>query len=784
MDTTSQILPSGPRSTLPGPRDHRITSEELRRQPSPYRLPNRANSRAEWCWLIVGHPSFVEAGALRSWLILVALRMVFVVAATFGLDELLPLGTPPLLVGCGGAVGVLFGSIAAFAPLTRLGFVVLLAALSGTYLLLQGLLPNLPLISSTSAFFLFGVFEHLSMVGTSFLLGAALSWAFWRSRAVLSLEFLLLGLVSLGVLSGHRNLRLDLPRFVNNLAWFFGVEHLTMLVALGGGTLVLLLLYLFVGSLPSRPTAEAKDRIIATRFRADLIGGVAMVGLCALALFVISREVYQYYYAASLSKVANGVGQESKEGLSPLGFHSALGSTNQPAALVRLEGDYPKNPFTPMLYMREAALSDLQGNELVIAPKQFDREVSGNRPEEPFQGVEDTALMYRAPVVQSIYLLTDHKLAFALDYPISIARLKNPNPARFRVAYRAYSVAPSFELKDLRFEEVGDPRWTAAERELYLKPHQDPRYQDLANRITQGILSPLEKAFAITQYLSAHTTYTLTPNHQVADGADPVAPYVFGDWRGYCVHFAHAMVYLFRSLGIPSRIGTGYLTDLSQARDGHILLRMSDRHAWAEIYVTDRGWIPFDIQPASVESHAETQVDTKLLEELMSMLDPGEEVLPKDIAKEELEPSRPSMFPHLSPLMSLACALLLLSTLVTWKWYLYFGFTLTRDPRTRLRRSFRSVVARLSDLGFRRRFGETWEEYRARIRYTTGLTLLTLTDLLNMAHYCVEANSLLAVHDIDERRDHDVEVLQTLPWWRKMQAVLNLASLIGGSRGR
>ena len=35
-------------------------------------------------------------------------------------------------------------------------------------------------------------------------------------------------------------------------------------------------------------------------------------------------------------------------------------------------------------------------------------------------------LLERIPIVQSIYLLTDHKTAFGLDYPLNITRLKKP----------------------------------------------------------------------------------------------------------------------------------------------------------------------------------------------------------------------------------------------------------------------------------------------------------------------------------------------------------------------
>lgn len=262
------------------------------------------------------------------------------------------------------------------------------------------------------------------------------------------------------------------------------------------------------------------------------------------------------------------------------------------------------------------------------------------------------------------------------------------------------------------------------------------------------------------------------------NGEDPVAPYLFGDMRGYCVHFAHAMVYLLRSLGIPARVGTGYLTDLSQAKDGHILLRMSDRHAWSEVYVSGVGWVPFDVQPEQVESHAETQVDAKMLEELMGILQPGEELLPQELVKDEkgVEEESELWVPDRSSVVAVFAAILALFVLT--KAALRHGWRLAPTPKGKLRWAYVSVSSALCDLGVTRNEGETRLEFASRVR------LVYLEPLARL--YVTEAYATSSKLDTQTLRDVLATVgspLDRMPTWKRCLAAVNPASvakLIGG----
>lgn len=645
--------------------------------------------------------------------VVLVFRSLWAIIATTALQSTFPLGTSTLLIAGAGVIGVLAGSRAAQSRLTNAGFIAAIVAFFACYRLSVWCLQEFVGIFGATTFIIDRFAMHAGTCLTSACLWALATWGFWRLRAALTIEVLAFFIVALTLFSGHRNFHLERPKILNSCAWRLGVDHITMLVIIGSTLTVLALAYLYCAALAVRPRIDGPTTRVAP-LKMRLASITVCIAILAGILYAVQSLVYGHYSLTALARVANGVGMNSTPGVSPLSFQSALGSTNQPSALVRLEGDYSNNPFSPMMYLRESALSSFNGKELVFAGRAYDTDLPVTATRDAFSRQEDVELGERTPLIQSMYLIAEHDHAFAADYPISIVQLKNPRPNRFKATYRAYSVAPAYTVSQLKIREIGDPRWSQDIKGHYLTPHQDLRYAELARKITAQANSPIEKVNAITAYLSKTAIYTLTPNHDVKPTDDPVAAFLFGDNRGYCVHFAHAIVFMARSLGIPARIGTGYLTDLSQAKDGHILLRMSDRHAWAEVYVTGIGWVPFDVQPEQVESHAETQVDTKLLEELMGALEPGEEILPTESLKDEAGMTDPEEYWMPSQAQFITSLLTVVALLALTKVLIRYGWRIAPTPALALRWGYIAAASRLHDIGISRAYGETRSEFAAR----------------------------------------------------------------------
>lgn len=706
----------------------------------------------------------------------IVLRSIVLIFLLFILDEIVDFGTSPYLISIFIILGV-YNSTKFFVkkiPTVKFLLFILAVFFASKLALWSFYFFPFPEKLSLSPYSL-GL--HFSSCLIAFIICSSLTWIYWKSSWGLTFEILILILTPVSLLAGHRHLHFDRPQFLGDLAWYLQQGSLQTIIIIG--VFALFVVSIYSGFL-SKVWIANTSRTLAFKGRTRyLLASIFVLALCLFA-YIVSIAIFKHYNSSAFSRTANGVGQASSENNSPLGFHSALGGSNQPSALVRLDGDYKQNPFLPMLYLRESALSQFDGNEMVVANSKYDPDVQNISPGESYVAEEDASLLERIPLTHSVYLLSDQKNAFAIDYPLSITRLKKPSD-KFKSAYKVYSVAPGFKLETLLDKEVGDPRWSNEYKEHYLEKHSDPRYAELAKKISEELPSQVAKAKSIVDYLSKTAIYTLTPNHEVKSGEDPVAPFLFGDHRGYCVHFAHAMVYMFRSLGIPARIGTGYLTDLSQSKDGHILLRMSDRHAWAEVYIKEYGWIPFDPKPEQVESHAESPVDMNLLEELMADLEPDQEILPDDIANEEygFEKEKPFPLPELSHVILVITFLVFI--LLILKTYLLYGWLWF--PKSRLRNAYMSSCIKLYDLGLNRSLGETKEEFRSRLHTILGKDALNLTSYLNSARYG-NRPALNNLEKIKELIKKDSFARLELPLWKRLISPLNPISVFRWARGK
>ncbi|MBK1679498.1 transglutaminase TgpA family protein [Rhodocyclus tenuis] len=96
--------------------------------------------------------------------------------------------------------------------------------------------------------------------------------------------------------------------------------------------------------------------------------------------------------------------------------------------------------------------------------------------------------------------------------------------------------------------------------------------------------------------------YTLQPPLL---GRDAVDDFLFTARRGFCEHYAGAFVFLMRAAGVPARVVAGYQGGEENPVDGYLVVRQSDAHAWAEVWLAGRGWQRVDptaaVAPARVE---------------------------------------------------------------------------------------------------------------------------------------------------------------------------------------
>jgi transglutaminase-like putative cysteine protease len=71
---------------------------------------------------------------------------------------------------------------------------------------------------------------------------------------------------------------------------------------------------------------------------------------------------------------------------------------------------------------------------------------------------------------------------------------------------------------------------------------------------------------------------------------DPIDQFLFESRQGFCEHYASAFTFLMRAAGIPARVVTGYQGGEFNSLGDYLIVRQSDAHAWAEVWITGKGW--------------------------------------------------------------------------------------------------------------------------------------------------------------------------------------------------
>jgi transglutaminase-like putative cysteine protease len=137
-----------------------------------------------------------------------------------------------------------------------------------------------------------------------------------------------------------------------------------------------------------------------------------------------------------------------------------------------------------------------------------------------------------------------------------------------------------------------------------LPPGFNPRTIELAGSLMRD--NPAGDALSLVQSAlrllrTGGYAYTLEPG---VFGDHTSDEFWFDRKQGFCEHIASSFVVLMRAMSIPARIVTGYQGGEPNGVDGYWTVRQSDAHAWAEVWLENRGWVRID--PTSVEAPGRT----------------------------------------------------------------------------------------------------------------------------------------------------------------------------------
>jgi len=191
------------------------------------------------------------------------------------------------------------------------------------------------------------------------------------------------------------------------------------------------------------------------------------------------------------------------------------------------------------------------------------------------------------------YEATERRELVALDLPLAA-----PDQTGLDADYTLVSARPLATLTRWRLRSAPPARFQPAlppdlrEAALQLPRGFNPRTLALARQWRRDAgnddAAIVRRAM---QWISRDFSYTLSTPLPGRHGADE---FLF-DWKaGFCEHFSSAFVVLMRGAGIPARVVTGYAGGTRNRYGDYWLVRRMDAHAWAEVWLPQRGWTRVD----------------------------------------------------------------------------------------------------------------------------------------------------------------------------------------------
>lgn len=295
-----------------------------------------------------------------------------------------------------------------------------------------------------------------------------------------------------------------------------------------------------------------------------------------------------------------GLPKDSSAGMTGLsdsmtpGAISALAQSDAVAFRVKFDGTAPA---AALRYWRGPVLWHTDGRRWTPGHLEV-------RPRSPQQQVRYSG----QPVNYSVTLEGHGKnwlLALDLPVDISVPALHSVDfqflaykPVQQRLRYRATSW-PQYHTGSL------DPALRSAA--LQLPEQLSTRVQSLARDWRSRAADDAALVQLALEYFNTGPfVYTLQPPLL---GSDPVDEFLFTTRRGFCEHYAAAFVVLMRSAGIPARVVTGYQGGAYNPLGDYWLIRQSDAHAWAEVWLPDTGWQRVDPTAAVAPERIENPLD-------------------------------------------------------------------------------------------------------------------------------------------------------------------------------
>jgi len=288
--------------------------------------------------------------------------------------------------------------------------------------------------------------------------------------------------------------------------------------------------------------------------------------------------------------------------------------TGRPVMEVRVSRDGVRlGPQVGALYLRGLALDRVGEMRVRASTDDLKRiaDADDGRLDGWVQLADDPELPYLELEVKQRPMRIGVGGSIALFAPAPLLAVEAPAVLHSPDVMTALLDAPDgwFELRMRSYD------WGSEELDLHLRSaeHPDPKTRrlprdsaemreiaGLAARIAGAQLTDHQRVLAVKEHFAAYDYELITRDLPGVQGV--VA--LFDRGSGHCTHFASATVLMLRSLGISSRIATGYLASNYDDELGGWLVSSRNGHAWVEVWFDGVGWVPFETTPMSRRARA------------------------------------------------------------------------------------------------------------------------------------------------------------------------------------
>lgn len=378
--------------------------------------------------------------------------------------------------------------------------------------------------------------------------------------------------------------------------YFLFLQNPTMLVY--GLTIVVLLLQslnvLQLEFIPTTATADQRPSLL--RQVPEIPGISGLISSLRIILYALPLGIVLFIVFPRLATPLWGVPEAALDGKSGLSDEMSPGSIqnlfmdDSPAFRVEF---LTRRPPNSELYWRGPVLWNFDG-------RRWSTLYRGYRiipPEQLPAVTTEQSIRYRVQLEPS-----ERRWLYALDYVV-----EKPADSRLTRGYQLYAKQPVTNPRTYSITSepafIDIPELSGAYRKmaLDLPAGYNPEASDWVRQLR--LQYPVQQRSyntendillikSVLEYFNQEEFYySLNPPLL---GHHSVDEFLFDTRSGFCEHYASTFTVLMRMAGIPARVVTGYQGGYYNQAGEYLLVRQSDAHAWAEVWLDGKGWLRVD----------------------------------------------------------------------------------------------------------------------------------------------------------------------------------------------